>query len=230
MMPEQSSGASRPRLDPAAAIDNLSKTSIKGTRRVQVDFWRPQKPELGTGNFGILRKLRAAVLLVEDTATNRMVAEDLLTRWGCRHRSAVDGLEALGAIETGRFDAVLMDVTMPGMSGYEVARRVRRGRSENRDVPIIALTAHTGEEAREKAREAGMTAFATKPVDSRELAALLARVLARDGDGGVALQDGEPGVAPAAAGSSHTALSRAPRDHPPHLILFFAQSTRWGTL
>ena len=62
MMPEQSSGASRPRLDPAAAIDNLSKTSIKGTRRVQVDFWRPQKPELGTGNFGILRKLRAAVL------------------------------------------------------------------------------------------------------------------------------------------------------------------------
>ncbi|MAA98405.1 MAG: hypothetical protein CMN86_08935 [Stappia sp.] len=157
----------------------------------------PGRGELSGEEARILRG--AAVLLVEDTATNRMVAEDLLTRWGCRHRSAVDGLEALGAIETGRFDAVLMDVTMPGMSGYEVARRVRRGRSENRDVPIIALTAHTGEEAREKAREAGMTAFATKPVDSRELAALLARVLARDGDGGVALQDGEPGVAPAAA-------------------------------
>ena len=50
-------------LDPAAAIENVSETYVKGTRRVQVGFGRPQKPELGTGNFGILRKLRAAVLL-----------------------------------------------------------------------------------------------------------------------------------------------------------------------
>ena len=49
------------RLDPGAAIDHVSKKSAKGSRRVQVDFWRPPKPELGTGNFGILRKLRAAV-------------------------------------------------------------------------------------------------------------------------------------------------------------------------
>ena len=51
------------RRDPRAATDHVSKTSVKGTKRVQVGFWRPQKPELGTGNFGILRKLRAAASL-----------------------------------------------------------------------------------------------------------------------------------------------------------------------
>jgi PAS domain S-box-containing protein len=153
----------------------------------------PGRGELSGEEARVLRG--AAVLLVEDTATNRMVAEDLLTRWGCRHRSAVDGLEALGAIETGRFDAVLMDVTMPGMSGYEVARRVRQGTSENRDVPIIALTAHSGADAREKARDAGMTAFATKPIDSHELGVLLARVLSERGREGAAGAAG-PGAGP----------------------------------
>jgi CheY-like chemotaxis protein len=72
---------------------------------------------------------------------------------------------------------------------------VRQGTSENRDVPIIALTAHSGADAREKARDAGMTAFATKPIDSHELGVLLARVLSERGREGAAGAAG-PGAGP----------------------------------
>jgi two-component system sensor histidine kinase/response regulator len=76
------------------------------------------------------------------------------------------GLEKFRASETGAFDAVLMDIRMPVMDGYEAARQIRRlPREDAESVPIIAMTADAFEESIQEAQEAGMNAYVTKPID-----------------------------------------------------------------
>jgi PAS domain S-box-containing protein len=122
------------------------------------------------------------VLMVEDNAVNMMIAVALLERWGVVVDQAVDGPSALRAVndayETGNpFDAVLMDVQMPGMSGHEVTRRLRQ-RFDREDLPIVALTAAALVSEREDALAAGMNDFLTKPIDAERLRHTLTRVLA----------------------------------------------------
>ena len=96
-----------------------------------------------------------------------------------------DGAQAIEAVHrayaTGRpFDLVLMDVQMPGMSGHEATRILRRTYS-GRDLPIVALTAAALVSERDQALAAGMNDFLTKPIDSGRLRNTLARTLrARD--------------------------------------------------
>jgi CheY-like chemotaxis protein len=119
------------------------------------------------------------VLLVEDNPVNMLIGVALLERWGARVVQAIDGREALGAVqrahEHGRpFDAVLMDLQMPVMSGYEATRELRR-RPEGQGLPVIALTAAALVSERDLAVEAGMDDFLTKPIDADRLRDTLAR-------------------------------------------------------
>ena len=125
----------------------------------------------------------AHVLLVEDNPVNLMVAEALLAGWGLRVETAADGQEALDrvAAAAGRadaFDAVLMDVQMPGMSGYEATRRLRQAHPSS-SLPVIALTAAALVSERQQALALGMNDFLTKPIDSERLHAVLARWIRR---------------------------------------------------
>jgi PAS domain S-box-containing protein len=128
-------------------------------------------------------RLRGArVLLVEDNAVNMMVGEALLDEWGVRVTPAIDGALALAAVaraaaEGWMFDAVLMDVQMPGMSGYETTEALRRQHSADA-LPVIALTAGALVSERERALAHGMTDFLTKPIDPLRLQAALLRALA----------------------------------------------------
>ncbi len=124
----------------------------------------------------------ALVLLVEDNAVNMMIAAAMLEQWGAQVVQAGDGPQALAAVEraaqAGRpFDVVLMDVQMPGMSGYETTRLLRR-RHSLLQLPIIALTAAALTSEREHAAEIGMNDFLTKPIDANRLRVTLQRVLA----------------------------------------------------
>jgi PAS domain S-box-containing protein len=117
------------------------------------------------------------VLMVEDNAVNMMIAVALLEAWGAEVAQAGDGHEALAAVQQAQaagqgFDAVLMDVQMPRMSGYEATRRLR---DAGLDVPVIALTAAALVTEREEALAAGMSDFLTKPIDAERLRATLAR-------------------------------------------------------
>ena len=128
----------------------------------------------------LIDRLRGArVLMVEDNAVNMLIAVAMLERWGVRVGQAMDGREAIDEIEQAAsagtpYDAVLMDLQMPVMSGYE-ATRALRARSAGQSVPIIALTAAALVSEREQALADGMDDFLTKPIDADKLCATLAR-------------------------------------------------------
>jgi two-component system sensor histidine kinase/response regulator len=116
----------------------------------------------------------AQVLLVEDNDFNQQVAQELLALIGVEVTLANDGREALEKVHQVRFDAVLMDLQMPEMDGYESARRMRQ-RPELVSLPIIAMTAHALLQEREKCLAIGMNDYVTKPIDPEELTRVLVK-------------------------------------------------------
>ena len=112
----------------------------------------------------------ARVLIVEDNAVNQRITSALLAREGYACEVASNGLEALEAVVRAHFDAVLMDVQMPLMDGYETTRRLRLlEASTGRRLPIIAMTANALEGDRQRCLAAGMDDYLPKPVVSAEL-------------------------------------------------------------
>ncbi|MGC1303835.1 MAG: PAS domain S-box protein [Caulobacteraceae bacterium] len=124
--------------------------------------------------LSVLRGLK--VLVVDDNALNREVATDFLLAVGMVVETAVNGRDALKQLETGVYDAVLMDVHMPEMDGLAAVREIRR-REAWAELPIVALTAQARVEDRTASLEAGMTAHLTKPIDEGALYRTLMRVL-----------------------------------------------------
>ena len=115
------------------------------------------------------------VLLVEDNEINRQVAREVLEKAGAKVIAARHGLEAIEVLmdEEEPFDAVLMDLQMPEMDGYEATRAIRRDLG-NRKLPIIAMTAHAMKTERQKCLDAGMNDHVPKPVEPEQLLAVLA--------------------------------------------------------
>ena len=144
----------------------------------------------------------AKVLLVEDNAVNREVAQLLLEAHGVVVDEAASGLEALELFEQHRYDVVLMDIQMPGINGLEATARIRAHADARRAAtPILALTANAFRADAEKYFAAGMNDTLPKPFDEAELLSKLASLMA--GVQGplvdVALAAAVPGIAPASA-------------------------------
>jgi CheY-like chemotaxis protein len=110
------------------------------------------------------------ILLAEDNAVNQRLAVRLLEKRGHSVLVAGNGYEALVAHATGVFDAILMDVQMPGMDGLESTRMIReRERHVGGHTPIIALTAHALTGDRERCLAAGMDEYLSKPIQAIQL-------------------------------------------------------------
>jgi PAS domain S-box-containing protein len=118
------------------------------------------------------------VLIVDDSDINLEVARRLLTREGAVVSTAVNGLDALAQLKQAptRFDAVLMDVQMPELDGYEATRRIR-GELGLTALPVLALTAGALGEERRRAEAAGMNDFLTKPLDPQGMVRALRRAV-----------------------------------------------------
>lgn len=101
------------------------------------------------------------VLLVEDEAVNRLVAETLLTDVGLTVDLAENGQEAVDLAKANAYDLILMDMQMPVMDGVSATKEIRQ--SLGQDMPIIAVTANAFEEQRQECLSAGMNGFLTKP-------------------------------------------------------------------
>ncbi len=112
------------------------------------------------------------VLVADDHAINRELASILLTRMGLQADLAVDGSEALALAERTAYDAILLDLEMPGLDGLEVTRRIRAG-GRNPRVPILALTAHALSTHRRRCLDGGMDDCLTKPIAPADLHAAL---------------------------------------------------------
>ncbi len=116
------------------------------------------------------------VLVVDDNAVNRLVAQRLLERSACVVEVAGDGKAALEALTRAKFDVVLMDVHMPELDGLEVTRRIRAGGDDR--LPIIGVSASAATEDIEGCKQAGMNDFLAKPMTHERLVATLLRNLA----------------------------------------------------
>jgi two-component system, sensor histidine kinase and response regulator len=119
---------------------------------------------------------RPRLLIVEDTPLNRELFAQLLEDT-YDIQFAVDGESALTCVQQGNFDGVLLDIAIPLIDGYEVARAIREHEATEgrRRLPIIAVTAHATEGARQRALAVGCDAHITKPIDEEELFASLVR-------------------------------------------------------
>jgi CheY-like chemotaxis protein len=119
----------------------------------------------------------ARLLLVEDNEMNRDMLSRRLKRRGHEVAMAVDGAEGLALAERERPDAILLDMSLPVVDGWEVARRLKANEA-TRGIPIIALTAHAMAGDRERALEAGCDDYDVKPVEFERLTAKLDALLA----------------------------------------------------
>jgi len=128
-------------------------------------------------NAPLIESLYANVLLVEDNHTNQIVARGMLEHCGCNVYIANSGEQAIAAIKEKSFELILMDCDMPGIDGFTATRIIREWEilQQFSRTPIVALTAHVLESARQRCYDAGMDDFLTKPLNLDELAATLQR-------------------------------------------------------
>ncbi len=105
---------------------------------------------------------RKKILIVDDNRINQVVTRRILEKKDFECEVAGDGESAIKIVKDGNFDLILMDVNMPGISGLEASREIRKF---NQDIPILALTAVEVEEIREEIQSAGMTGIIIKPYD-----------------------------------------------------------------
>ena len=124
------------------------------------------------------------ILLVEDNELNMEIAEFVIQSEGASVVKAWNGQEAVEAFEksaSGEFDAILMDVMMPVMNGYEATKTIRTmDRSDAKKIPIIAMTANAFVEDRIKSKEAGMNEHVSKPIDMKLLVKIIAELAGKN--------------------------------------------------
>ena len=118
------------------------------------------------------------ILLVEDNKVNQLVGSKVLENLGYDFTIANNGVEAVSAFRSGRYDAVLMDCQMPEMDGYEATAAIRQLEGSESHLPIIAMTAAAMDGDRERCMAAGMDDFITKPVRLEAVSTVLERWVA----------------------------------------------------
>ncbi|MEO5346430.1 MAG: response regulator [Magnetococcus sp. YQC-9] len=149
--------------------DRLAFTLHQQIERCQEVF------NVGGEESGMLVRLSGVrVLLVEDDLINQEVGRELLSEAGVEVTLACDGAEAVAKVTDQPFDLVLMDVMMPVMDGYEAAQMIRHQKGAH-ELPIIAMTAGSMPDDRQRCLNAGMNDHLTKPVVPGELWAMLAK-------------------------------------------------------
>jgi CheY-like chemotaxis protein len=114
------------------------------------------------------------LLCVEDNPYGRVVMNTILTELGHRVDFVGDGIAAVDAVATGHYDAVLMDLTLPSIDGYEATRRIRMLSGPAGRMPVVGISGRSGRRIEEAARGCGMNAYLTKPVSPAQLARVLA--------------------------------------------------------
>jgi two-component system, cell cycle response regulator DivK len=116
------------------------------------------------------------ILYVEDNELNRRIVRDLLKRTSYRLLEAPDGETSLDIVRRERPDLILMDIQLPRLSGIEVTRTLR-SEPITANTPIIAITSFALSGDEQRAKEAGATAYMTKPYSPRDLLALIRSLL-----------------------------------------------------
>lgn len=127
------------------------------------------------GSVDMGGKRALSILLAEDNQTNQMIAVAFLKKGGHEVSVAENGIEAVELAKKGGFDMILMDISMPEMDGFVAAKHIRSLQGIDRNIPIIAMTAHAMRGDREACLNAGMNDYITKPINREDLLAMVAK-------------------------------------------------------
>jgi two-component system sensor histidine kinase RpfC len=174
-----------PASGPAAPVQ-MGRQTTKGAPQPAV----PQSAApLAPAAAPVARALK--VLVADDNAANCKILKKILEMAGHQVEVVSDGEEALAALERARFDLALLDINMPDVTGYEVAKLYRMGHVGEWRLPIVALTADVTSETERLCREAGMDAVLTKPMEPAQLLNAINEIYGR-----AALSDRRPILAP----------------------------------
>jgi signal transduction histidine kinase/CheY-like chemotaxis protein len=162
-------------------IDVETEVGRGSTFRVTLALQRGHSPRLALADTQMepVGDMAAGlrILVAEDNEVNQLVISAMLKQLGHSCEVAHDGLEAVAKARSGGYDLVLMDIQMPNLDGMAAARRIRALGTSAATVPIIALTANAMIEEREAYIAAGMDDHVSKPVETKEVARAIARVL-----------------------------------------------------
>jgi two-component system cell cycle response regulator DivK len=121
------------------------------------------------------------ILVVDDNSTNLVLMRFILEPRGHTVTTATCAEEALASIASNRPRLILMDLQMPGVSGFDLTRQLKADPA-TRDIVIVAVTAYAMSGDEERARSAGCDGYLTKPIDKEKLRTLVAEILARPAD------------------------------------------------
>lgn len=164
-------------------IEISSEVGVGSTFNVQIPLDIDKNPQARADTVERVLDCSLAdmnVLLAEDNELNAEIAQTLLESEGVVVTCAANGNEVVDLYlshPAGSFDAILMDIMMPGMDGYEATRAIRLSEKvDAADIPIIALTANAFAEDAKAAHDAGMNAHLSKPLDFNKLKNILARI------------------------------------------------------
>ncbi len=118
-------------------------------------------------------KLEFPVLIVEDNAMNQKYITRLMQKWNLDYELAHNGLEAVNKCKTNKYSLIFMDLQMPIMDGYEATNFIRTKPNQNKEIPIIALTASTLLSKKQHALNSGMSDFLSKPFNPKQLSKII---------------------------------------------------------
>jgi CheY-like chemotaxis protein len=135
-------------------------------------------PPRMNGNVAGAGSAKRSIVIVEDNADGRESLRFLLELWGHEVRTAADGPQGLDAILALEPDVALVDIGLPGMTGYELVRQLRK--SSNWRPHLIAMTGYGQPHDRQLALESGFDSFVIKPIDALALHELLGRCPSRE--------------------------------------------------
>ncbi|HRU01189.1 MAG TPA: response regulator, partial [Victivallales bacterium] len=125
--------------------------------------------------------IKVKTLLVEDNAVNTKLATAILSKFNCIVECAENGIEAIEKLSQNTYDIVFMDVQMPVMDGFTATSEIRSGKvgEHNKNIPIIAMTAHALKGDKEKCIQAGMNDYISKPISPDEIKRVIENFLKR---------------------------------------------------
>lgn len=158
----------------APLLDDASGIDPDENLKLEKSYIPPLKNQTKTPTNSTERKAKSKVLVVEDNFIAQTVAKSLLSGMDCQVDVASSGSDALSLYKQTDYDLIFMDIGLgEGMDGYEVTHYIRSKISTTRHIPIIALTAHGGDESKQRCIEAGMDAVLTKPLTQAHAADII---------------------------------------------------------
>ena len=164
------------RLPVSSEEDRQKKTSHGEARQEEAAKADDENPARGTTRLEEKITSSRRVLVIDDYEPNRKTVARLLRMMGHEVAAAGGGEEGLKLLETFQADVILLDLNMPGMNGFEAARRIRE-RPDSQKVTLVALTGYGQEEDKERTARAGFDDHLVKPVDVGQLETILASLV-----------------------------------------------------